>query len=274
MVFRPVVAHKHQHPRAPSTDRPAGCDLLGLLRDGLMDQCSSARHRISAWHAQTNQPGHGLPPEIAMPQVAQCFPAGGPDRVSQNGALGDRYDPMRNAGYRSRHPPHRFVRARFRGRRLARRPPHRSVPRAYGSSHELWRTPRARIRSDPGDTEEPDSEVGPCRIRPVSPRARSLAPGTPQGLAPIVRPLQRYYDRVRLLCTVHLRLRPSGPAARQAVDGAVQSPPSSPDLYVPGLSPNPPKKSARAAAVECSAVAGTMVFHRITSQPQGAPIRC
>ena len=39
-------------------------------------------------------------------------------------------------------------------------------------------------------------------------------------------------------------------------------------------SPNPPKKSARAAAVECSAVAGTMVFHRITSQSQGAPIRC
>ena len=40
------------------------------------------------------------------------------------------------------------------------------------------------------------------------------------------------------------------------------------------VSPNPPKKSARAAAVGCSAVAGTMVFDRITSQPQGAPIRC
>ena len=40
------------------------------------------------------------------------------------------------------------------------------------------------------------------------------------------------------------------------------------------LSPNPPKKSARAAAFVCSAVAGTMVFDRITYQPQGAPIRC
>ena len=82
----------------------------------------------------------------------------------------------------------------------------------------------ARIRLDPGDTEQPDSEVGPCRIRPVSPRARSLAPGTPQGLAPIVRPLQRYYDRVRLLCTVHLRLRPSGlPLAAPAVRGGAKS---------------------------------------------------
>ena len=40
------------------------------------------------------------------------------------------------------------------------------------------------------------------------------------------------------------------------------------------VSPNPPKKSARAAAVGCSAVAGTMGFDRITYQPQGAPIRC
>ena len=40
------------------------------------------------------------------------------------------------------------------------------------------------------------------------------------------------------------------------------------------LSPDPPKKSARAAAVGCSAVAGTMVFDRITYQQQGAPIRC
>ena len=40
------------------------------------------------------------------------------------------------------------------------------------------------------------------------------------------------------------------------------------------LIPDPPKKSARASAVGCSAVAGTMVFQRITSQPQGAPIRC
>ena len=40
------------------------------------------------------------------------------------------------------------------------------------------------------------------------------------------------------------------------------------------LSLDPPKKSARGAAVGCSAVAGTMVFDRITSQPPGAPIRC
>ena len=40
------------------------------------------------------------------------------------------------------------------------------------------------------------------------------------------------------------------------------------------LNPDPPKKSARASAVGCSAVAGTMVFQRITYQPQGAPIRC
>ena len=94
MVFRPVVAHKHQHPRAPSTDRPAGCDLLGLLRDGLMDQCSPARHPISAWHAQTNQPGHGLPPEIAMPQGRTVLPGwwSGPSLPEP---LGDRYDPIR-----------------------------------------------------------------------------------------------------------------------------------------------------------------------------------
>ena len=94
MVFRPVVAHEHWHPRAPSTDRPAGCDPLGLLRDGLMDQCSSARHPISAWHAQTNQPGHGLSPEIAMPQGLAVLPGwwSGPSLPEP---LGDRYDPMR-----------------------------------------------------------------------------------------------------------------------------------------------------------------------------------
>ena len=50
-----------------------------------MDQCSTARHPISAWHAQTNQPGHGLAVEIAVSRAQrQCFPAGGLDRVSQN----------------------------------------------------------------------------------------------------------------------------------------------------------------------------------------------
>ena len=35
--------------------------------DGLMDQCSTARHPMSATDDQTNQPGHGLPLKVAMP---------------------------------------------------------------------------------------------------------------------------------------------------------------------------------------------------------------
>ncbi len=56
-----------------------------------------ARHPISAWHAQTNQPGHGLPPEIAMPQGRTVLPGwwSGPSLPEP---LGDRYDPITDAG--------------------------------------------------------------------------------------------------------------------------------------------------------------------------------
>ena len=76
----------------------------------------------------------------------------------------------------------------------------------------------------------------------------------------------KHIERVGKTITGSLSVHHEIPLSRSIIDALAEA-------GVP-LSPDPPKRSARAAAVGCSAVAGIMGFDRITSQPQGAPIRC
>ncbi len=86
VCFGPVITHIQNHSCSlPPSLRLLRCDALGWSRHGLMEQCSLARHPMSA----ANHPGSpaGARSTLRDPTASrpsQSSPAGGSGTVSQN----------------------------------------------------------------------------------------------------------------------------------------------------------------------------------------------